>query len=70
MVDKTYSLRGGYIRDFEFDPKGYELDEQFLAEQDKLYQWSIYVAKEALVHVSSKNDCFYCLFQFHHQPLF
>jgi len=50
IVDKTYSLRGGYIRDFEFDPKGYALEENFLAEQDKLYQWSIYVAKEALAH--------------------
>jgi len=50
VVDKTYSLRGGYIRDFEFDPKGYELSSDFLKEQDKLYQWSIYVAKEALAH--------------------
>ena len=50
VVDKTYSLRGGYIRDFEFDPKGYALKEDFLVKQDKLYQWSIYVAKEALAH--------------------
>jgi len=50
IVDKCYSLRGGYIRDFEFDPKGYELSEDFLVAQDKLYQWSIYVAKEALAH--------------------
>ncbi len=50
VVDKTYSLRGGYIRDFEFDPKGYDLSADFLKEQDKLYQWSIYVAKEALAH--------------------
>ena len=50
VVDKTYSLRGGYIRDFEFDPNGYGLEADFLKEQDKLYQWSIYVAKEALAH--------------------
>ena len=50
IVDKCYSLRGGYIRDFKFDPKGYELSADFLAAQDKLYQWSIYVAKEALAH--------------------
>ena len=50
VVDKCYSLRGGYIRDFEFDPTGYALSEDFLAKQDKLYQWSIYVAKEALAH--------------------
>lgn len=48
VVDKCYSLRGGYIRNFEFDPTGYQLPSDFLAKQDKLYQWSLYVAKEAL----------------------
>lgn len=48
VVDKCYSLRGGYIRNFDFDPNGYALSPDFLAAQDKLYQWSLYVAKEAL----------------------
>lgn len=48
LVDKCYSLRGGYIRNFNFDPTGYELPKDFVAQQDKLYQWSLYVAKEAL----------------------
>ncbi len=48
VVDKCYSLRGGYIRDFKFDPTGYQLDSTFLQEQDKLYQWSLFVAKEGL----------------------
>lgn len=48
IVDKCYSLRGGYIRNFQFDPIGFELPADFLAKQDKLYQWSLYVAKEAL----------------------
>ncbi len=48
MVDRCYSLRGGYIRDFEFDPTGYQLPADYLANQDKLYQWSLYVAREAL----------------------
>ena len=43
VVDKCYSLRGGYIRNFEFDPTGLALDADFLRKQDKLYQWSIYV---------------------------
>jgi PfaB family protein len=47
-VDRCYSLRGGYIRNFEFDPTGYQLPADFLAQQDKLYQWSLYVAKTAL----------------------
>ncbi|MEM8908734.1 MAG: polyketide synthase, partial [Bacteroidota bacterium] len=48
VVDKCYSLRGGYIRDFEFQPEGYLLDADYLAQQDQLYQWSLYVAKTAL----------------------
>ncbi|MEM7103028.1 MAG: PfaB family protein [Bacteroidota bacterium] len=48
VVDKCYSLRGGYIRNFEFDPTGFKLPADFLAKQDKLYQWSLFVAKEAL----------------------
>ncbi len=55
VIDKTYSLRGGYIRDFKFDPKGYALSADFLSAQDKLYQWSIYVAKEALEHAGYFN---------------
>ena len=47
-VDRCYSLRGGYIRNFEFDPNGYYLSKDYLEKQDKLYQWSLYVAKEAL----------------------
>ncbi|MEM6803271.1 MAG: beta-ketoacyl synthase N-terminal-like domain-containing protein, partial [Bacteroidota bacterium] len=48
IEDKCYSLRGGYIRDFQFDPSAYNLPADFLEKQDKLYQWSLYVAKEAL----------------------
>lgn len=48
VVDKCYSIRGGYIRDFHFDPEGYKLPAEFLARQDKLHQWSLYTAKEAL----------------------
>ncbi len=48
VEDRCYSLRGGYIRDFEFDPTGYDLPANFLAKQDKLYQWSLYTAREAL----------------------
>ncbi len=50
IIDKCYSLRGGYIRDFEFEAEGYALSADFLSKQDKLYQWSIYVAREALAH--------------------
>ena len=56
VVDKCYSLRGGYIRDFDFDPNGFNLPAEYLAKQDKLYQWSLYVAKEALHDSGYLND--------------
>lgn len=46
--DTCYSLRGGYIRDFEFDPHGFKVSAEYLARLDKLYQWSLHVAREAL----------------------
>jgi len=49
IEDRCYSIRGGYIRDFKFDPNGFELDADYLRKQDKLYQWSLYTAKEALL---------------------
>ncbi len=49
IEDRCYSTRGGYIRDFRFDPTGYELPSDYLQKQDKLYQWSLYTAKEALI---------------------
>ncbi len=49
IEDRCYSTRGGYIRDFEFDPTGFEMPAEYLRKQDKLYQWSLYTAKEALI---------------------
>lgn len=49
IEDRCYSIRGGYIRDFQFDPNGFELPAEYLRKQDKLYQWSLYTAKEALI---------------------
>lgn len=56
VVDKCYSLRGGYIRGFDFDPSGYQLDADYLAKQDKLYQWSLHVAKDALMDSGYYNN--------------
>ena len=46
--DKFYALRGGYVRDFVFDPQGYRLPVEFLAALDSLFHWPLYVAREAL----------------------
>jgi len=55
IVDKCYSLRGGYIRDFKFDPKGYQMEADYLVAQDKLYQWSLQTAREALAAAGYAN---------------
>jgi PfaB family protein len=46
--DKFYALRGGYVRDFTFDPSGYQLPADFLNSLDSLFHWPLYVAREAL----------------------
>ena len=48
--DKTYSLKGGYIRDFAFDATGYCLAPDVLTRLDPLAQASLYAAKQALQH--------------------
>lgn len=48
--DKIYCLKGGFIRDFKFDSTGYKLPPKFLESLDKTFQWSLYVAKQALEH--------------------
>lgn len=54
-LDKCYSLKGGYIRDFRFDPEGYLLDSQTLAKLDDLYKWTLYVANKALEDSGYRN---------------
>ncbi len=46
--DSTYNLRGGYIQGFEFDPQGYRLPADLLAQLDPTFQWSLYTARAAL----------------------
>ncbi|MCK5717258.1 MAG: polyketide synthase, partial [Thiomargarita sp.] len=48
ITDKYYCLKGGYIRDFKFDTAGYHIAPDVLQSLDRLYQWSLYVAKQAL----------------------
>ncbi|MEH1837033.1 MAG: PfaB family protein [Nostoc sp.] len=47
--DKTYSLKGGYIRNFQFDPTEYNLPSEFVASLDNTFKWSLYAAKQAIV---------------------
>jgi PfaB family protein len=43
-----YCKHGGFIKDFQFDPRGYRLPASLLESLDCVHQWSLYVAKQAL----------------------
>ncbi|NJK52673.1 MAG: hypothetical protein HC936_07315 [Leptolyngbyaceae cyanobacterium SU_3_3] len=45
---KYYCKRGGFIRDFQFNAADYQISPEVLLSLDPIYQWSIYVAKQAL----------------------
>jgi PfaB family protein len=40
--------RGGFVRDFVFDPAGFALPSEQLHGLDPLYQWALHVARESL----------------------
>lgn len=46
--DKYYSIQGGFIQEFAFDPHGYRLPAAQLAALDELFQWPLTVARAAL----------------------
>ena len=47
-TDKYYNIRGGFIHDFQMDSSDLDLSDGTLQELDEVYQWSLYVAREAL----------------------
>ncbi|MEH1872502.1 PfaB family protein [Nostoc sp.] len=49
-LDKTYSIKGGYIRNFQFNPSEYNLPSELVAGLDNTFKWSLYAAKQAIVH--------------------
>jgi PfaB family protein len=54
--DKTYSLKGGYIRNFNLDPSGYNLSSEFIESLDDTFKWSLYAAKQAFQHSGYWGD--------------
>lgn len=40
--------RGGFVTDFVFDPAGYRLTPAYLGRLDRLFQWTLHTAREAL----------------------
>ncbi|BAZ49765.1 beta-ketoacyl synthase [Nostoc sp. NIES-4103] len=47
--EKTYFLRGGFIRNFKFDASEYNLPTEFVESLDNTFKWSLYAAKQAIV---------------------
>lgn len=46
---KYYCKKGGYVKDFQFDPTGYRIAPEILESLDYIYKWSLYVSRQALV---------------------
>jgi PfaB family protein len=45
---KYYCQQGGFIKNFQFELTGYRIAPYILESLDNIYQWSLYVAKQAL----------------------
>ncbi|AXG81637.1 beta-ketoacyl synthase N-terminal-like domain-containing protein [Streptomyces paludis] len=45
---EIYCRRGGFVTGFDFDPEGYLLDPDRLSGLDRIFHWSLHVAREAL----------------------
>src|SRR5215207_7616685 len=45
---RIYCTRGGFVTGFRFDPTGYHLVPGYLQTLDRVFQWPLHVAREAL----------------------
>ncbi|HLP88969.1 MAG TPA: polyketide synthase [Nostocaceae cyanobacterium] len=48
--EKIYFLKGGFIRNFQFDPGEYHLPADVVQGLDNTFKWSLYAAKQAIAH--------------------
>jgi 3-oxoacyl-[acyl-carrier-protein] synthase II len=48
--EKIYFLKGGFIRNFKFDASEYNLPSEYVESLDNTFKWSLYAAKQAIVH--------------------
>lgn len=46
--EKIYFLKGGFVRNFKFDPSEYNLPAEFVHSLDNTFKWSLYAAKQAI----------------------
>ena len=48
--EKFYFLKGGFIRDFEFDASEYNLPTALVESLDDSFKWTLYAAKQTIIH--------------------
>ncbi|MBD2344696.1 beta-ketoacyl [acyl carrier protein] synthase domain-containing protein [Anabaena subtropica] len=48
--EKIYFLKGGFIRNFQFDASEYNLPAEYVESLDNSFKWSLYAAKQAILH--------------------
>jgi 3-oxoacyl-[acyl-carrier-protein] synthase II len=48
--EKFYFRKGGFVRNFKFDPSEYNLPAALLESLDNTFKWSLYAAKQAIMH--------------------
>ena len=56
VSDKICYCQNGHIRNFQFDPQGYHLDRSYLESLDRIYQWSLYAAGQAIQDSGYRHD--------------
>lgn len=55
-TDRYYCQRGGFVRDFQFDPNGYCIPPKDLEKLDNIFKWPLYTAKQALIDSGYVNS--------------
>lgn len=55
-ADKTYCLKGGYIRNLELEPTKYNLSPDIIEGLDDIFKASLYITREALHDSDYLND--------------
>lgn len=57
-TDRTWSDRGGYVRDFEpgFDPTGFSLPADEVRALDPLFRWVLHCGRQALIGVAPARE--------------
>ncbi len=51
--DRAWHDRGGYVRDFAFDPEGFAVPAAGLAGLDPVYLWTLHAARQALAEAGA-----------------